>query len=50
MSRLYIVTLLLSLICRVHHEKHWAGGSKGPEERQIISNESATTADYALGQ
>ena len=22
-SRLYIVTLLISLICRVHHEKHW---------------------------
>ena len=25
MSRLYIVTLLISLICRVHHEKCWAG-------------------------
>ena len=25
MSRLYIVTLLISLICRVHHEKHWTG-------------------------
>ena len=24
-SRLYIVTLLISLICRVHHEKCWAG-------------------------
>ena len=24
MSRLYIVNLL-KLICRVHHEKHWAG-------------------------
>ena len=24
-SRLYIVTLLTELICRVHHEKHWAG-------------------------
>ena len=24
MSRLYIVTLLISLICRVHHEKCWA--------------------------
>ena len=24
MSRLYIVTLLIYLICRVHHEKHWA--------------------------
>ena len=24
-SRLYIVTLLIQLICRVHHEKHWAG-------------------------
>ena len=23
MSRLYIVTLLISLICRVHHEKCW---------------------------
>ena len=23
-SRLYIVTLLIYLICRVHHEKHWA--------------------------
>ena len=27
MSRLYIVTLLIELICRVHHEKHRAGGS-----------------------
>ena len=27
MSRLYIVTLLIELICRVHHEKRWAGGS-----------------------
>ena len=27
MSRLYMVTLLIELICRVHHEKHWAGGS-----------------------
>ena len=26
-SRLYIVTLLIKLICRVHHEKHWAGWS-----------------------
>ena len=25
MSRLYIVTLLIQLICRVHHEKRWAG-------------------------
>ena len=25
MSRLYIVILLIYLICRVHHEKHWAG-------------------------
>ena len=25
MSRLYIVTLLIKLICRVHHEKRWAG-------------------------
>ena len=25
MSRLYIVTLLIYLVCRVHHEKHWAG-------------------------
>ena len=24
-SRLYIVTLLISLICRVHHKKRWAG-------------------------
>ena len=23
MSRLYIVTLLILLLCRVHHEKHW---------------------------
>ena len=27
MSRLYTVTLLIYLICRVHHEKRWAGGS-----------------------
>ena len=25
MSRLSIVTLLMLLICRVHHEKHWTG-------------------------
>ena len=25
MPRLYIVTLLIQLICRVHHEKHWTG-------------------------
>ena len=24
---MYIVTLLISLICRVHHEKRWAGRS-----------------------
>ena len=27
MSSLYIVTLLIYLICRVHHEKCWVGGS-----------------------
>ena len=27
MSRLYTVTLLIKLICKVHHEKHWAGES-----------------------
>ena len=27
MSRLYIVTLLIYIICRVHHEKHWTGWS-----------------------
>ena len=27
MSSLYIVTLLIQLICRVHHEKCWAAGS-----------------------
>ena len=27
MSRLYIVTLLIQLICRVHHKKRWAGRS-----------------------
>ena len=26
-SRMYIVTLLIYLICRVHHEKRWAGRS-----------------------
>ena len=25
MSRLYIVTLLIQLLCRVHHEKCWTG-------------------------
>ena len=25
--RMYIVTLCIYCICRVHHEKHWAGGS-----------------------
>ena len=27
MSRLHIVTLLIYLLCRVHHEKRWAGRS-----------------------
>ena len=27
MSKLYIVILLIQLRCRVHHEKHWVGGS-----------------------
>ena len=27
MSRLYIVTLLIELICRAHHEKCWTGGN-----------------------
>ena len=27
MSRLYIVTLFILLICRVHQEKRWAGGN-----------------------
>ena len=27
MSRLYLVILLSQLICRIHHEKHWAGRS-----------------------
>ena len=27
MASLYIVTLLILLIFRVHHKKHWAGGS-----------------------
>ena len=27
MSRLYTVTLLIQLLCRVHHEKPWAGRS-----------------------
>ena len=26
-SRLYIVIVLIKLICRVHHEKRWAGRS-----------------------
>ena len=26
-SRLYIITLLIQLLCRIHHEKGWAGGS-----------------------
>ena len=28
-SRLYMVTLLIQLLCRVYHEKRWAGGSTG---------------------
>ena len=28
MSRLYIVTLLIYLLCRVHHEKCWAGSAQ----------------------
>ena len=33
-SRLYIVTLLISPICTVHHEKCWTGRNAGLEETQ----------------
>ena len=32
MLRLYTVTLLISLICRVHHEKRWTGRNTELEE------------------
>ena len=40
MSRLHIVTLLISLICRVHHEKRWTGRSTSwnPDCREKINN------------
>ena len=40
MSRLYIVTLLIYLICRVHHEKRWAEEAQAGIEiaRRNISN------------
>ena len=40
MSRLYIVTLLISLICRVHHEKCWVGRSTSWNQdfREKINN------------
>ena len=42
-SRLYIVTPLISLICRVHHEKHWVEEaqmeSRLPGEMSITSEE-----------
>ena len=40
MSRLYIVTLLIYLLCRVHHEKCWAGRSK-------IAGENISNLRYA---
>ena len=38
MSRLYIVTLLILLICRVHHEKRWAGRSTVKIARRNTNN------------
>ena len=39
MSRLYIVTLFVQLVCRVHHEKHWAGCTAGIKiARRNINN------------
>ena len=35
-SRLYIVTLLIELICRVHHEKRWAGRTTSWNQFKIV--------------
>ena len=38
-SRLYIVTLLIQLLCRVHHEKRWTGGNTSwNQARRNINN------------
>ena len=41
-SRLYIVTLLIELICRVHYEKCWAGWSTIWNQR-LLEKRSITT-------
>ena len=43
MSRLYIVTLLIYLICRVHHEKRWAGRKKHKLESRLPGEISVTS-------
>ena len=45
MSRLYIVTLLIQLICRVHHDKLWAGWSTSWNQDCWEKHHNLTYAD-----
>ena len=44
-SRLFTVTLLISLICRVQHEKRWAGRSTSWNQK--IAGENINKLRYA---
>ena len=46
MSRLNIVTLLIELICRVHHEKCWTGWSTS--WKSILMGEISITSDMQM--
>ena len=46
MSRLYIVTLLISLIYRVHHKKHWTG--RNTSWNQDCPGEISITSDMQM--
>ena len=46
MSRLCIVTLLIELLCRIHHEKRWAEGKHKLESR--LPGEISITSDMQV--
>ena len=48
-SRLYIVTLFIWLICRVHHEKRWAGRSLCWCWERLGQEEKGTTEEEMVG-
>ena len=46
-SRLYIITVLILLICRVHHEKHWTGKHKKAQAGIKIAGRKINNVRYA---